>query len=90
MSIFRAAWRFAFKDKTPMQDTGRPSVGECPAGERQLSILPVRFFAGWMGGAGGRKGAFLQKSSLPSPRMTRLHSPAAFPFFPLEAPCGLR
>ena len=69
---------------------GGASVRGRPDGNALPFILPVKFFAGWMGGAGGRKGAFLQKSSLPSPRMTRLHSPAAFPFFPLEAPCGLR
>ena len=36
---------------------------------RRPTILPEKFFAGWMGGAGGRKGAFLQKSPLPSPRI---------------------
>ena len=54
----RRAWRF----------TGGPAVWAGPAGKLFPVILPARFFAGWMGGAGGRKGAFLQKSPLPSPR----------------------
>ena len=42
-------------------------------------ILPGRFFAGWMGGTGGRKGAFLQKSALPSPRTQPRRTQRAFP-----------
>ena len=36
--------------------------GGRPAGERHAVILPARFFGGWMGGAGGRKGLFCKKA----------------------------
>ena len=50
---------------------GGPAVwGRLPEAFSLPSSL-TKFFAGWMGGAGGRKGAFLQKSPLPSPRKNR-------------------
>ena len=48
---------------------------------RRPTILPAKFFAGWMGGAGGRKGAFFQKSPLPSPRIHPRSLLIVFAFF---------
>ena len=56
---------------------GGPSVWERSMRASDLSSSRTKFFAGWMGGTGGRKGAFLQKSPLPSPRLKTIprHTP---------------
>ena len=50
-----------------------------PCAEMLPVILPARFFAGWVGGAGGRKGAFLQKKRPSFPPHTAPPGAERFP-----------